>query len=157
MKSTIRNMGLNENCKSYLNELVAFKPEYGWGWTRLDVPEIRVPAQVNGVPFPFHCRIREFFDFRGELRGFVGRVEQAEHIYDGLLVVVSTRVVGTFNFTDNLPHCDIQLGADEPSGEFLAFVSGSPIVNGFGVIGASLQHIAERDLKIGFGKNPSSE
>ena len=90
-------MGLNENCKTYLNEFVAFKPEYGWGWTRLDAPESRVPAQVNGVPFPFHCRIRDFFDFRGELRGFVGRVEQAEHIYNGLLVVVSTRVVGTFN------------------------------------------------------------
>ena len=150
-------MGLNENCKIYLNELIAFKPEYGWGWTRLDAPEIRVPAQVNGVPFPFHCRIREFFDYRGELRGFVGRVEQPEHIYDGLLVVVSTRVVGTFNFTDNLPRCDIQLGADEPSSEFLQFVSGSPIVNGFGVVGASLQYIAERDLKIGFGKSPSSE
>ena len=150
-------MGLNENCKSYLNELIAFKPEYGWGWTRLDAPEIRVPAQVNGVPYPFHCRIREFFNFHDELRGFVGRVEEPEHIYNGLLLCLSTRVVGTFNFTDNLPNCDIQLGADEPSGDFPEFVSGSPIVNGFGVIGASLQYIAKRDLKIGFRKSHSSE
>lgn len=150
-------MGLEESCKNYLGKLVAFKPEYGWGWTRLDAPDVRVPAQVNGVPFPFHCSIQEFFDFHGEVRGFIGRVEQPEHIYDSLFVVINTRVIGIFNFTDNLPHCDVQLGADEPSGEFPTFVSGSPIVNGFGVVGASLQHIAERDLSIGFGKNLYSE
>ncbi len=138
-------MGLEENCKTYLGKLVVAKPEYGWGWTRLDAPEIPVPAQVNGVPFPFLCRIERFFDFRGELRGFVGRVEQVEHIYDNLFVVIYTRIVGTFNFTDNLPHCDIQLGADEPSGEFPEFVSGSPIVNGYGTVGTTFEHIAERD------------
>ena len=138
-------MTLEKSCKSYLGKLVVFKPEYGWGWTRLDAPETTVPAQVNGVPFPFQCRVEKFFDFHDELRGFVGRVEQAEHIYDGLRVIINTRVVGTFNFTDALPRCDIQLGADEPSGEFPQFVSGSPIVNGYGVVGATSEHIDERD------------
>ncbi len=146
-------MGLEETCKTYLGELVAAKPEYGWGWTRLDAPEIPVPNQINGVPFPFHCRIEKFFYFRGELRGFVGRVEQPEHIYAGFFVVVYTRIVGTFNFTDNLPHCDIQLGADEPSGEFPEFVSGSPLVNGYGVVGATFEHIAERDRRNGALEN----
>ena len=142
-------MGLDETCKTYLGELIIFKPEYGQGWSRLDAPDIPVPAQINGVPFPFHCRIEKFFDFHGELRGFVGRVEQTEHIYDGLRVIINTRVVGTFNFTDALPRCDIQLGTVEPSGEFPQFVSGSPIVNGFGVVGATSEHIAERDRQFG--------
>jgi hypothetical protein len=81
------------------------------------------------------------------LRGFVGRVEQAEHIYDDLFVIIYTRIVGTFNLTDNLPRCDIQLGSDEPSGEFPEFVSGSPIINGYGVVGATFEHIAERDRR----------
>ena len=145
-------MGLEENCKTHLGKLIAAKPEYGWGWSRLDAPEIPVQAQINGVPFPFQCRIERFFDFRGELRGFVGRVEQTEHIYDDLFVVIYTRIVGTFNFTDNLPHCDIQLGADKPSGEFPEF-SGSPIVNGYGVVGATFEHIAERDKRNGVLEN----
>jgi hypothetical protein len=140
-------MGLDETCRTFLGRLVVFKPEYGWGWTRLDAPEIPVPTQVNGVPFPFQCRIERFFDFRGELRGFIGRVEQAEHIYDGLQVVVSTRVVGTFDFTDALPRCDIQLGVQEFSGDFPEFVSGSPIINGYGVVGATSENIGEYDRR----------
>jgi hypothetical protein len=142
-------MGLEETCRTHLGSLVVFKPEYGWGWTRLDAPDILVPAQVNGVPFPFQCRIERFFDVRGELRGFIGRVEEAGHIYDGLRVVVTTRVVGTFDFSNRLPHCDIQLGTGELTGEFPDFVSGSPIVNGYGVVGATSEHIAEHDSRYG--------
>jgi len=149
VKLTVLSMGLEENCKTYLGKLVAAKPVYGWGWTRLDAPEIPVPAQINGVPFPFQCRIEKFFDSEDELRGFIGRVEQAEHIYDGLRVSIYTRVVGTFNFTDALPYCNFQLGTDEPSGEFLQFVSGSPIVNGYGFVGATFEHITEYDKRIG--------
>jgi len=123
-------MGLDESCKRYLGNVVLFKPEYGWGWTRADAPGVPVPAQVNGVPFPFHCRVDRLFYFHGELRGFIGHVEEPNHIYDGLQVVIYNRVIGTFNLTDALPYCNIHLGAHEPVGDFPAFVSGSPIVDG---------------------------
>ncbi|MBC7797635.1 MAG: hypothetical protein H7Z37_12245 [Pyrinomonadaceae bacterium] len=151
-------MGLTIDCRNYLGEIVAVKPEYGWGWTRTDAPEIRVPAQVNGVPFNFNCRIRNFLCVDDELRGFIGCVEEAEHIYDGLFIVVTTRITGTFNFTDRLAYFNIELGADEPtSNDFPTFISGSPIVVGYGVVGASLHHIVERDLKVGVKQNSSSD
>ena len=87
------------------------------GWSRLDAPEIPVPAQINGVPHPFHCRSQHFFSFQDELRGAVAIIEEPGHIYEGLWVIFSTRVIGTHNFVNNLPFCDIQVGADSPVGE----------------------------------------
>lgn len=136
-------MGFERSCKCYEGSLVAVKPVYGWGWSRLDAPEIPVPAEVNGVPSPFHCRVKEFFSFQVELRGAVGRIEELGHIYDGLWVVFSTRVIGIHNFIDQLPHCDVQIGPVVPVGEWPEFTSGSPIVNGYGFVGASLRHIEE--------------
>ena len=140
-------MGLEESCKSYQGRLVAVKPIYGWGWTRLDAPEIRVPAEVNGVPRPFHCWITDLFSFEGELRGAVGNIEEPGHLYDGLRIVFSTRVVGVYNFTDRLPRCDVQIGPVMPIGEWPEF-SSAPIVNGYGFVGESLKHIEENDARI---------
>ena len=141
-------MGLEESCQAYLGSLVVVKPVYGWGWSRLDAPEIPVPAEVDGVPRPFHCRIRDFFYFRDELRGATGRVEESGHVYDGLWVVFSTRMAGTYEFTDNPPYCDVQIGSDTPVGEWPEFTSGSPIVNGFGYVGKSLRRIEENNARI---------
>jgi hypothetical protein len=141
-------MGLEESCNSYLGGLVAVKPVYGWGWSRLDAPEIPVPAEVNGVPRPFHCRIQDFFYFRGELRGATGRIEESGHTYDGLWAVFYTRLVGTYDFTNNLPHCDIQIGPGVPVGEWPEFGHGSPIVNGYCFVGASLMRIIENHARM---------
>ena len=86
-------MGLDPSAENHLGRLLAVKPVYGWGWSRLDAPEIPVPAQINGVPHPFHCRIHHFFAFQGELRGAVGVVQESGHIYEGLWVIFSTRGV----------------------------------------------------------------
>jgi len=143
-------MGLDESCKRYLGSLIVVKPVYGWGWLRLDAPEIPVPAEINGVPRPFHCRIKDFFYFQDELRGAAGNIEEVGHTYDGFWVIFSTRVIGTYNFTDNLPYCDIQVGSTTPVllGEWLEFTSGSPIVNGYGFVGESLERIEEHDVKL---------
>jgi hypothetical protein len=130
--------------------VIAVRPIYGWGWKRLDAPEILVPIEIDGVPFPFHYRIKDFFYFKNELRGAVGNIEEAGHIYDTLFVVFYTRVNGTYNFTDNLPYCDLQVGSILPTlkGEWHEFTSGSPIVNGYCFVGESLKHI-EDSGKIG--------
>jgi hypothetical protein len=141
-------MALDETCKSYSGSLVAVKPIYGWGWSRRDAPEIPVPAEINGVPHPFHCRIKGFFYFQCKLRGAVGTIEESEHIYDGLWVVFYTRTVGTYDFTNSLPHCDIQIGSVIPVGEWPEFTSGSLIVNGYCFVGESLRHIEENDARM---------
>lgn len=141
-------MGLEPSCKTYAGSLVAVEPVYGWGWYRLDAPEIPVSAESQGVPRPFHCRIQDFFCFQNEVRGAIGRVEEAGHSYDDLWVVFSTRVNGDHNFIDRLPYCDVQLGAIAPVGEWPEFTSGSPIVSGYGFVGASFRQLAEHDAKM---------
>lgn len=136
-------MGLDESCKPYLGSLVAVKPVYGWGWSRLDAPEIPVPAEVNGVPRSFHCRIKGFFYFQHELRGAIGTIVEPQHLYDGLWSVFSTRWVGNYDFTDNLPYCDLQIGSVIPVGEWPDFTSGSPIINGYCFVGESFRRIEE--------------
>src|SRR5688572_4246223 len=130
-------MALDVSSENYQGRLVAVKPVYGWGWYRLDAPEIPVPAEVNGVPRPFHCRIQHFFYFQNELRGALAVIEELSHIYDGLWVVFSPRVIGTHDFVNYLPYCDIQIGTDAPVGEWPEFLSGSPIVSGYGFVGES--------------------
>ena len=44
---TVNRMGLDESCEKYLGCLVAVKPIYGWGWSRVDAPEVSVPAEIN--------------------------------------------------------------------------------------------------------------
>lgn len=138
-------MGLEESCLSCLGKIIAVRPVYGWGWTRLDAPEIPVPAQIDGVPDPFNLRIRDFFYFKNELRGAVGKIEEEGHIYDDFWAVFYTRVMGNHNFTDKIPYCDIQIGAAAPalSGEWPEFTSGAPVVNGYCLVGDSLKHIEE--------------
>src|SRR5262249_16647144 len=142
-------MWLDESSKEYQGGLVVVKPVYGWGWSRMDDPEIPVPAEINGVPRPFHCRIQDFFYFQGELRGAVGVVEESGHIYDGLWVIFYTRVIGDFNFGNNSPYCNIEIGADAPVGEWPEFTSDSWIVNGYCFVGVTLREIEESIARMG--------
>jgi hypothetical protein len=141
-------MGLDPSSENYQGRLVAVKPVYGWGWSRLDAPEIPVPAEVNGVPHLFHCRIQRFFYFQNELRGVLAVIEEFSHIYDELWIVFYTCVMGTHDFVYNLPYCNIQIGTDAPVGEWPEFLSGSFIVNGYGFVGKSLRHIEENDARM---------
>src|SRR5262245_20506540 len=140
-------MPLQEACTSFLGDLLVVKPVYGWGWSRLDAPEIPVPAEINGVPRPFHCRVREFFYFRNELRGAIGTIEESGHIYDRHCVIFWTRTIGMHNFIDSLPYCNVEIGSVAPVGEWPEFRSGSPMINGYGIVGASLEHIKVNEAR----------
>lgn len=107
-------MGLDESCEDYLNNLVLVKPVYGWGWTRVDAPEIPVPAEVNGVPRPFNCRITEFINYQGKMIGAIGKIEEMTHIYDSLWTFFYLRVSGKFNFTDKAGYYNLEIGSQPP-------------------------------------------
>jgi hypothetical protein len=134
-------MGFDLSVENYRGNLVIVKPVYGWGWAHLDTPEIPVPAQINGVPYPFSCRIQHFFYWQNELRGAVAEIEEPDRIYDRLQLIFSPRVTGTHNFINQLAYCDIQIGSVAPVGEWPEIISGSPIINGYGFVGESLEHI----------------
>ena len=142
---------LDKSCENYLNELVAIKPVYGWGWTRVDAPEISVPAEINGVPFPFKCRITEFLYHHNRPNGALGRIEEANHIYDNLWTFFYLRVSKVANFTDEIGYYNLEIGSQPPEivagKEWLEFTSGAPIVNGYAHIAESLQRIERYDAR----------
>jgi hypothetical protein len=64
----------------------------------------------------FHIRVPRIFDFQGEPRGVVGRVEESGHLFDGLWAATWTMIVGEFDLDTRLcPRWDIELGPTEPS------------------------------------------
>src|SRR6267378_1969216 len=136
-------MSLDSKCLSFEGQLLCFKPGYGWGWSRLDKTDEFVGvdyAQVEQAG-PFHIRVHHFFSFQGELRGLVGRVEQAGHLFDGLWVAVAQMIVGEFDFRERLCHrWDIELGSAQPSGDDWPHIRGvSPIYSGFGIVAVSAE------------------
>ena len=130
---------LPPSSRSYEGQLLCFKPRYGWGWcygwndhTHFDY------ARVDEAG-AFHIRVHHFFSSRGELRGFIGRVEQLGHLFDGLWAVTWTLNVGEYNFTDKLCHrWDIELGTVEPNGDdWPVMPSGKLACIGYGVVAVS--------------------
>jgi hypothetical protein len=99
---------------------LCFGPCHGWGWFHLDAGGAKEPTDYGEVDKvgSFHIRVHRFFTSRGELRGLVGRVEQAGHLFDGLWAATWTMLVGDFDLTDRLCwRWDIELGPSEPGGD----------------------------------------
>ena len=142
-------MGLDKSCETFLNKTVLVKPVYGWGWSRLDAPEIRVPSEINGVPRPFNCLIKEFSYFQNKLNGAIGIIKEENHIYNGLWTFFYPRVERMVNFTNEIGYYNLEIGPQMPEfpvgKDWLEFTSGSPIVNGYAFVAESLQRIEKYD------------
>jgi hypothetical protein len=113
-------VSLPESIRSYKGELLCFGPCNGWGWFQLDASGEKASIDYGEIDKAgdFHIRVHRFFSFQGELRGIVGRVEQAGHLFDGLWATTWTMLVGEFNLTDKLCwRWDIELGPREPTGD----------------------------------------
>ena len=113
-------MSLPESSRDYIGQLLCFEPWHGWGWSHLDAAVGKVSTDYGAVDAAgsFHILVRRFFAFRGELRGVVGRVEQAGHLFDGMWAATWTMLVGEFDLVENLCwRWDIELGPSEPGGE----------------------------------------
>lgn len=154
--SRFRFMGLDESCLDYWGGLIAVKPVAGWGWSRLDAPEIPVPNQINGVPFPFHCYFETPLYFDGELRGAACRIEETGHIYNKFWMFFYNRTCGIFDFEERLPYCNLEISPKIPTVRraWFDFTSGVPLVNGYAFAGASIKHIEEHHAKMMAGLRP---
>lgn len=113
-------VSLPQSSRDYEGHLLCFKPLHGWGWYRLGVSDDERfinYAEIDAAG-EFHIRVHRFFDFEGEPRGLVGRVEQPGHLFDGLWAATWTMVVGEFDFVERLClRWDIELGPAEPQGD----------------------------------------
>src|SRR5438477_2238501 len=139
-------MSLPQSSRTYEGQLLCCKPNHGWGWYRLGVRDddrFIDYAEIDAAG-AFHIRVNRFFTFEGELRGLVGRVEQAEHMFDGLWAATWTMLVGEFDFVERLCwRWDIELGPAEPRGdEWPAVPNTPPAYAGYGVLAVSHAAIA---------------
>lgn len=89
-----------------IGKLLTFKTEYGYGWFGT--------SRADEYPDPFQARLLRFFEWRGNRRGGIAKVEQSGHACDGMWVLFATRHVGIFNFTDCIEHYNVALLTREP-------------------------------------------
>lgn len=147
-------MSLPPSARDYAGQLLCFEPWPGWGWYRLGVNHEDSPldyAEVDAAGV-FHIRVHHFFDFEGALRGLVGRVEQQEHLFDGLWVATWTMLVGKFDFVERLCwRWDIELGPTQPRVEGWPVAPTTPPAYGGtgGVLAVSQTAIAKFKARMG--------
>jgi hypothetical protein len=112
---------LDDAVACHIGRLIDFRTLPGWGW-------IGTPPE-EPVPPPFSAHLLRFFEWRGNRRGGIAKVEEKGHVCDGLWVLFATRHVGVFDFTERITHYNVALLEVEPS---------DPVDNGtFWVIDAS--------------------
>jgi hypothetical protein len=108
-------MSLSPDSKKFVGQLVMVLPEHGWGWSRRDVAghatEILAPAS-------FRMKIVSLFEDEGRLRGGVGKIENSNECFGGWSVVFSTRHEGDFDFSVQIPHCNISIGPTIDEGDW---------------------------------------
>ena len=113
-------MSLAPSILSLEGHLLCFEPRYGLGWYRLGVSDSESFLDYTEVATAgaFNIRVRRTFDFEGEPRGVVGRVEESGHLFDGLWAATWTMLVGEFDLDTRLClRWDIELGPTEPRGD----------------------------------------
>lgn len=54
------------------------------------------------------------YEYQGNCRGGIAKVEEPGHACDGLWLIFATRHVGVFNFTDRIAHYNAALSDVEP-------------------------------------------
>lgn len=135
-------MPLSETCKLYKGKTVWIKPTYGWGWSRLDLigPTTAVDYSVVEQVGLLRCRIEDFFEIKSQLRGFIGRLEEAATVFSATRIVATVMLEGTYDLTGNLcSRYDLELGNDSPTGDPPHIRSDEPVYSGFGIVGDSPQ------------------
>jgi hypothetical protein len=133
--SQLITSGLSDTTESAVGHLLTFTPEAGWGW-------IGTPGPY-ACPEPFLGRLQRFFFWRGNRRGGVARIEQPNHLCDGMWVLFATRHVGVFDFSTAIEHHNVAIlntAPDDPvdDGTFWVLTEELPglIMAGFAEISA---------------------
>ena len=101
--------------KNLVGKLLEISPMYAEGWIRSDEEEQRLDYEDVLNAGSFHARLTSLWEWQGELRGGIARVEQDGHPYDSYWVVFWTMWVVTYSL-GGPGHCriDVQIGPDEP-------------------------------------------
>jgi len=79
-------MSITAPPEEYVGQLLYLKAVGGWGWHGVDDNEHIDNAFVVAAG-GCHIRVLSFFSWHNEVRGVIGKVEEAGHIFDGLWIV----------------------------------------------------------------------
>jgi hypothetical protein len=136
-------MSITERPERYVGRLLYLKPGYGWGWNGVS-DETSIDYAPIDAAGGCHVRICRFFSWHNEVRGVVGKVEEAEHIFNGLWFVGATMLVGEWDFTDRLCwRYDLELGSMEPNEEEWPRLIHGRYYGGYGILAESAQYVAQ--------------
>lgn len=127
-------MGLTEEARQHLNELVLVVPHYGWGWQRTDPGAQPLSYEEAAGPPPFHARIASFFVSADEVRGASAVIEEKGHPVDGFHVCFSTRHSGNWDFSQRIGFYNVEIGPELLPGTGWPGVTGKPRLSGFAEI-----------------------
>ena len=156
-------MPIEKSCERYKNALVFALPTYGFGWCRkfTGSPRFR-PGEPIEPPMPFHLRITEFRYHLGDVKAFIGCVEEISHPLNKAWLACCVRDGGGASFHDFTTHpaeYNIGIGMTVPAvnidpenlamPEWIQFGAESHL-SGLGYIvdsSASLEEVIERNKK----------
>jgi hypothetical protein len=127
--------------EKYLGQLLYLKPTYGWGWVG-QADNSRVDYASIDAAGGCQVRVLQFFTWRGEVRGIVGKVEQSGHLFDKLWIVCGAMVSGEHDFAEHLcRRYDLELGTQEPTqDEWPRIKPGERNYAGYGILAETEQH-----------------
>ena len=134
-------MPLDPSCSQFIGRTLVVKPLHGWGWRRDDEPlgpSEFAPIDEAGI---IAFRILELFEWRGELRHLIGRVESAHCLFAGMWITCAVMHAGTIDFQERLcMRYDLSFGPSPPNGEW-PLPGGTPRYEGYGVVAESEDRI----------------
>ena len=97
--------GLDDTCENYVGCILEVRPVYGWGWFG--------NKEEPYAPPSFKMRLNSLWSHENKRRGGIGIIEDESHEYNGWTVIFSTRIYGTFNFSDKIGHYNITITQSE--------------------------------------------
>jgi hypothetical protein len=113
---------LASSVRERVGEMLEITPSYGWGWHDIAKGSF-LPYEPIYAAGSFRARLLCVWEWQGDLRGGIARVEQPNHPFEALWLVFYTMSVGVWELDGQLPpRIDVDLGSDEP-----VFEAGWPV------------------------------
>ena len=106
-------MGLANETLDFFGKCLFVETHYGWGWLVADPTTDTTTSYTT--PASFHLQLDWLFAFGGELRGGIGRIQEAGHSFDAYWAVFVLRHFDyVVDFNQKLGSYALLIGKERP-------------------------------------------